>query len=217
MMCQMRERTVMSNASNTVTNVLLILQIVILLSLIAFAPYAMTFGPYERIYTEGAYEAPHSEDPLYEQRALLIGFGLIGSIVCAGCGVAASVLNCRRHSRVVLHLSMVLCALAYGWRTYPYWVNGILEVYSGDLSMAVRYQFDPKPLMPMVWIGDIWRLGVLLFYPLIIAGGLCLLVLATVIAKKEGIAAWLWASLAVLAASVIPFLFSPGYIGWLMD
>ncbi len=217
-MSVMRLRSLATSAFSTPGNVLLIIQAATLLALIALAPYAMTFGPFERIYTDGAYDAPHTEDPLYIRRAALIGFGLIGSVVCVICAAASFAFRPQKKSRLILQCSMALCALVIGWRTYPYWVNGIFQVYVKDPDILGASGFDPKPLMPMVWLGAIWWFSVLLLYPVTYFSVASLLwVMFQTRGKKWWRYPLVWTMLIIVFITIITFLITPGYFTWFMD
>lgn len=190
-------------------------QAFILVVLIVLAPYAMAFSPYSRIYTDGVYHAPHSEDPLYVQRAGLIAFGLLGSLACLGCTVAGLAFKPRKRSRIILQCGMTLCALAIGWKSYPYWVNG---VHRASYETVVTSGLDPKALIPMSWIGDFWRLGVLLFYPVALVGTIVLLVATCRAVSKESPGVlWVGVTVVLLMITLITFVASPNYFTWLMD
>jgi len=71
--------------------------------------------------------------------------------------------------------------------------------------------------MPMVWIGDLWRLPVLLLY-LICYIAIPLLVVASFIGflKRRFVPAGI--TTACTAVAVVPMIwFSPDYVIWLMD
>lgn len=201
-----------------------LIQAIILGLLLVVAPYAMSFAPYESIYTYGAWHTPFHLDPLYRIRAILIGLGIISGAFSVLLLISVLirkllwqgdvVLQTRNASDLILQMSMALCSATIGWGAYPYWVNGVYQAYSGDGPLWV---FDPKALMPSIWIDGIWYFGVLIIFltaligiPLLFLSNLVL----TPIARtwKRGIVT----ALCLLLIPVIFFL-SPGYFKWLAD
>lgn len=189
------------------------LQVAIVVILVVLTPVAMMFTPYQRIYTDGVYQAPHSADPLYSIRAILIVVGLLAPIVCLGCTLAILATGPLNAARAVFQCSLTLLAGAIGWRCFPYWVNGVFQASVGQVPMA---DFDPKALIPGVWLGNVWLAGVLLLYPAVWLGGGCLLVAAGLAARQQG---WRLAGLTVVVVAITlgTFLVTPRYGWWLMD
>lgn len=196
-----------------VTDALYRLQVALVVLLVALVPVALAQTPYERIYTDSVYRAPHGADPLYPLRAGLVTLGLLAPVV--GLGGTLAALAARRHdpARVALQASLTVFAGALGWRCYPYWANGVFSAYVGRVPVT---DFDPKALIPATWIGDAWIAGVLLIYPLAWVGGAALLVTATWAARRQGWRAAL-PTAGVVAATLATFLVTPRYLWWLMD
>jgi hypothetical protein len=190
----------------------------VFLSLIALTPYAISFQPFESVYEMGSYDAPHHEDPLYSQRTFTVTFGLIASAVCALCAFVGLAFNFTNRLRLVLQFSMAVCALVIGWRTFPYWVNGIHVVYTSDVSMGMQYNFDPKGLMPCSWTwGGIWYTGTLFLYPLVFIAVPFLMISTVRMLGRTGLNAATVISMAALLISLLMFLVTPGYFNWFMD
>jgi hypothetical protein len=185
----------------------------LVLVLLALAPLAMAQTPYERIYTDGVYQAPHPADPRYPLRAGLIGLGLLAPLVCLGCTGLALAAGRRHAGRAIVSASLTLCAATIGWRCFPYWVNG---VYQAMLGQAPMTDLDPKALLPAAWIGHVWVAGVLLLYPIAWLGGLGLVGAACWVGRRQG---WRPAlvTMAVVAVALATFLITPRYSWWLMD
>ena len=57
--------------------------------------------------------------------------------------------------------AVFLACAVVGWRSYPYWATGVYQVGIGAFPPMDQ---DPKRMIPMLWIGDLWRLPVLLLY-----------------------------------------------------
>ena len=200
-------------AAPAVAEALYWLQVALVVLLVALAPVALALTPYERIYTDGVYQAPHVADPLYLLRAELIALGLVAPVVGLGGTLAALAARRRDPARVALQASLTVFAGALGWRCYPYWANDVFSAYAGRVPVT---DFDPKALIPATWIGNAWIIGVLLLYPLAWVGGAGLLAAACWAARRQGWRAAL-PTAAVVAATLTTFLVTPRYLWWLMD
>lgn len=174
------------------------LTLLLIVALLAVTPYAMGFAP---------------ADPLRAQRVLLVVFGLLATAVAS----VECLVMVRRRPALPSILGCVTawfaCAVL-GWRSLPYWVTGAYAVYSGR---APRVDLDPKGLIPMTWLGELWRLGVLALYavsPLIVVAA----VLGSVSLVRRRAELQSGMSLACAAVGLAFLLgFSPGYLTWLMD
>jgi hypothetical protein len=197
------------------TQRMVVVQAVIVAILLVAAQGAMCFRPYERIYSDGVYSAPHSLDAVFPWRTALVAFGLIASLVSIGVAVASFIGAPRDLGRLVAQLCGCLCVLNVGWKSMPYWANGMYQAYRGHAPVA---DFDPKALIPMVWIGDFWRLAVLLIDLATLFGAPCLLILVLGRSMDGRCRLSLTAfSLLCLSVSVCTFVFSPRYHEWLFD
>ncbi len=181
--------------------------------LLLLTPYAMSFTPFAGIYTFGTYRAPYDTDPLQFQRVGLVAFGLCATVVAA---IELCVILFRRPSlpSILTCIAAWFACAVVGWRSFPYWATGVYAACSGRVPYT---DLDPKGLIPMTWLGDLWRLAVLLLYPaaiLAIPAGIVGSVL--LFRRHAGIRT---AIPALCAAIGILFLlaFSPTYVGWLMD
>ena len=193
-------------------SVLVIAQWVLVVLLLGFAPIAMRFTPFKGIYSDGVWDADHTADPLYRYRAIMVGFGLVASAICTLCFIV--ILTFRRYSQHrSISLGLALAALATGWRMYPYWVTG---VYSAMRGFSPNTDFDPKALIPMQWIGDLWRMPVLLMYLGSVVG-----ISALLVAVVKGIRRRSWANVTAMLLCILItiscYIMSPNYLDWLMD
>ncbi|CAA9546307.1 MAG: hypothetical protein AVDCRST_MAG88-433 [uncultured Thermomicrobiales bacterium] len=197
----------------TVADALYQLQAALVVLLVILAPVALALTPYERIYTDGVYHAPHGADPLYPLRAGLVALGLLAPVVGLGGTLAAIATRRRDPARVILQASLTVFAGALGWRCYPYWANGVFSAYAGRAPVT---DFDPKALIPATWIGNAWIAGVLLLYPLAWVGGGILLATVSWVTRRQG---WrvVVPTVGVVAATLATFLVTPRYLWWLMD
>lgn len=76
---------------------------------------------------------------------------------------------------------------------------------------------DPKSLIPMIWIGDLWRLPVLLLYLLCYVGVPTLSVVAFVAFWRRRFVAGIVTAVCIIITLVFMLGFSPDYVTWLMD
>jgi hypothetical protein len=177
----------------------------LLLLLVALAPFAMSLPPYPA-YT--------STDSLQPRRVALVVFGLTAAVAAFAECVALA-----RRSRwdfiVLASLAAVFIACAVvGWRSYPYWSTGVYQVGIG--AFPPRDQ-DPKNLIPMIWIGDFWRLPVLLLYLLCYVAVPVLSVAVIVALWRRRFVAGIITAVCIGITLVFMLGFSPDYVTWLMD
>ena len=174
----------------------------------------MSFAPFYRIYTDGVYHAALSTDPLYVRRLALVLLGLITVVV----GFAEFVGSLRRSRTDVVVLAsfaaVFLACAVVGWRSYPYWATGVYQVGIGAFPPVDQ---DPKALMPMVWIGDFWRVPVLFLYLLsyVAVPMLAVIGLYGLWQRRITTAAITLAGTVVTVVFMVGF--SPDYMAWLMD
>lgn len=174
----------------------------------------MSFTPSPGLYAAGVWEAAASTDPVFSRRAGLIAFGLMATLAAAfEFGVHAF----RRRSgwaTVLTSYALAVACAVIGWRSFPYWVNGVFAFETGHVPYT---DLDPKALMPSIWIGDFWRLGVFAIYPATVVAVAGSLVAAIAYSRER----WFIHALIPIAAAAIATLFllaySPQYMAWLLD
>jgi hypothetical protein len=198
----------------SLVGVLTLLQATIVGTLVFLSPYAMHITPNAGTYLgsdirllarplESFYLAPDD----------LIAFGVKASML-AGLVACVLSLRVRKDSVTVPAWSAAVCAFALGWKSFPYWANGVFAAYVGA---APVWDFDPKRLPPMTWIGDLWRVAVVLSYPFCV-GFVPVLVLGSLqLLRSPETRARGAASCGMLVLVVLCFACSPGYMKWLMD
>ncbi|HYG34626.1 MAG TPA: hypothetical protein VEC99_07580 [Clostridia bacterium] len=177
----------------------------LLLLLVVLAPYAMSFPPYP---------AYASSDSLQPSRRALVMFGLSAT----GAAFVELLVVVRRARADVIGLvpfaaAFLACAVV-GWRSYPYWATGVYQVGIGAFPPMDQ---DPKRLIPMIWIGDLWRLPVLLLYLLCYIGVPALLVAASVAFWRRRFLLGITTVLCISIVLIFMLGFSPDYVPWLMD
>ena len=190
------------------------IQWLILLILLAVIPYAMSFMPFEQIFEVGSYRANYVEDPLQSQRIFLMLFGFIISFISLLLAITGLFIRPRNRLRVAAQFGIAITAMWIGCRTYPYWINGIYQVYTGDLYTGLQYNFDPGGLN----IPGIWYLLVLIAYPAIYMGIITLAVLSARCSEEEP-----WYSSCVrvvilmIGVLILTSILSPGFFTWYID
>ena len=190
------------------------LSVGLLAVLLALAPYAMTFAPHGPYYAGQALHAPDSPDSLYPGRVALVLFGLAATVV-----TFAEFVRSFHHgsfdavSAPPSFAAFFACAVV-GWRLYPYWVMGVYQVCIG--AFPPRDQ-DPKSMIPMTWISELWRLPVMVLPLLcyVVLPGLAVLS-GVLLWRRQFVAAGITASCASIAL-VFMLAYSPDYMTWLMD
>jgi hypothetical protein len=107
----------------------------------------------------------------------------------------------------------IACAVV-GWRSYPYWATGVYQVGIGAFPPMDQ---DPKRLIPMAWIGDFWRLPVLLLYLLCYIAVPVLSLAAMLALWRRRFVAGIMTAVCIGITLLFMVGFSPGYVAWLMD
>ena len=176
-----------------------------LLLLVALSPYAMGFPPYP---------SDASTDLLQPRRVALVLLGLVAALAAF-----VELIVMARHARndalgwASFAAAFLACAVV-GWRSYPYWATGVYQV---DIGAFPAMDQDPKKMIPMVWIGDLWRLPVLLLYPLCYLG-VPVLSLAVIQAfRRRRFFTGVTTALCICIVLVFMLGFSPDYVAWMMD
>jgi hypothetical protein len=177
----------------------------LLLLLVVLAPYAMGFQPY-RPYD--------SSDSLQPRRVALVLLGLSAAVAAF-----TELLLVARRARsdligLVPFAAVFLACAVVGWRNYPYWATGVYQVAIGAFPPMDQ---DPKRMIPMTWIGDLWRLPVLLLYLLCFLGVPTFLVGTVVAFWRRRFVSGFITAICVGIALTFMLGFSPDYVTWLMD
>jgi hypothetical protein len=174
----------------------------LLLLLIALAPYVMSFPPYT------------STDSLQPRRVALVLLGLTVSAVA----LIEFIANVRHARTDVIGLTsfaaVFLACAVVGWRSYPYWATGVYQVGIGNFPPMDQ---DPKSLIPMIWIGELWRLPILLLYLLCCVAVPALSVAVLAAFQRRRLVSGITTSLCIGIVLIFMLGFSPNYLTWLMD
>ncbi|AKF86842.1 hypothetical protein MFUL124B02_34415 [Myxococcus fulvus 124B02] len=191
----------------------LMAQLLLAVVLFAAVPYAMSMVPFERIYIDGPYKAPHWEDPMFPVRWRLIALGAWIPVLSMPFALIA-LMRRRQLGLVLLQVSLLLCVCVIGWRNFPYYALGIYRAYIGD---ARSWDFDPKGLLqPYRETGYFSLEEILLLYPISLVA--VLLIGSLLFRKRRRISRAFILSVAMcLATTVFAFLSTPGYLEWLFD
>jgi hypothetical protein len=160
------------------------------------------------------YPAYSSTDSLQPRRVALVLVGLT-TAVAAFIEFVVMARHSRRDFIALASFAAVFIACAVvGWRSYPYWATGVYQVGIGAFPPMDQ---DPKRLIPMAWIGDLWRLPVLLLYLICYIAVPALSVAAMVALWRRRFAAGIITAVCIAITLVFMLGFSPDYVTWLMD
>ncbi|TQF13999.1 hypothetical protein FJV41_20940 [Myxococcus llanfairpwllgwyngyllgogerychwyrndrobwllllantysiliogogogochensis] len=192
----------------------LMAQVLLTGALFAAVPYAASMVPFERIYIDGPYNAPHEQDPLYPVRTALIVAGLVIPVLA----LPFAFIGWRRRQThpgpAMLQMSLLLSAFVIGWRNYPYYALGIYRAYVGEARV---HDFDPVGLYPFRDARCLpFEVGVLLLYP-IAAVAVPRIGYRLFHEKKRMTRAFAIGVLLSLATTVLAFASTPKYMFWFMD
>lgn len=178
------------------------LSLALLTILLVLSPFAMSLPPYPS----------HTTDLLYPYRLTLVLLGVSTTVM----SLIEFTVVLRRTSLEILAVrgaAFLACAVI-GWRSYPYWANGVYQAATGAFPWMDQ---DPSGLIPMLWLHETWPLSVLLLYMLCWIG-VPVLFAAIVVAlrRRQFIPAGVTA---LCTGLVLVFMvgFSPDYVAWLMD
>jgi len=160
------------------------------------------------------YPPDASTDSLQPRRVALVLFGLTAAAVAF-----VEFIVMVRHARtdgvgLAPFAAVFLACAVVGWRTYPYWATGVYQVGIGAFPPMDQ---DPKRMIPMLWIGDLWRLPVLLLYPLCYVGVPALLLAVILAFWRRRLLAGVTTALCISMVLIFMLGFSPDYVAWLMD
>ncbi|WP_141327341.1 hypothetical protein [Myxococcus sp. AB025B] len=192
----------------------LMAQLLLAVVLFAAVPYAMSMVPFERIYVDGPYNAPHREDPMFPVRWWLIA---IGSWVPLFSMPFALLAWKRRHMHLGLALfqvSLLLCICVIGLRNFPYYALGIYRAYMGE---ARTWDFDPAGLMhPYGSVGYVPGCEALMLYPIALVA--VPRIGYRLFQERHRISRALILGTALcLATTVFAFFSTPRFIDWILD
>lgn len=187
---------------------------VIVFALLALTPIAILFKPYYTAEKPG-YPAVF-EDPQYLSKAFFIATGLIGGVLA----IVSTILHLiftrpYNKPRLILHLSMTICAIAMGWHIFPYCVNGKFQTFLGNADFG---DFDPKRLMPTIWIGETWLDIALLLYPILFVCSFILILMTIIMALRKNLTKKQILQISIfLIITVLTFALFPAIGDWIMD
>ncbi|WP_157232158.1 hypothetical protein [Hyalangium minutum] len=191
----------------------LVMQLILSALLLAAAPYAASMEPFQRIFIDGSYDAPHSQDPLFLAKAGLVAGGLLIPVV----SVLLTVTSWRRWTThpgpALLQSALLLLTFVVGWRNYPYWATGVYRAY---ISHRGSPHLDPAGLIPATWIDPLWGCVVLLLYP-ITAVAVLLLGACLFHERKRMNDEFFYGALTALLGAMGAFASTPDYMVWFLD
>jgi hypothetical protein len=147
-------------------------------------------------------------------RFSIIFFGLLLTLISLIISLISIFFHKHSAADKLANLSMFVFIFVVGWMALPYWTNGLYHVFCCGTSSA----YDPKSLLPMTLIGEVWRIPVLILYPVLLIYLLFSLIRFIVVViknKKPGInnILILIFNVLIIAAN----FFTPHYFYWLLD
>jgi hypothetical protein len=167
---------------------------------------------------------PIQHDPLYTLRAIIVAGGLISPFL----SLALLLWHIERandqcldtfiFSNMLWHSSAVICSFCLGWGAFPYWASGAFQAYLGNGPEGPLIAFDPKRLMPAIWVGEVWYLGMIciLVVAILLSMAIFVLSVCTLMINPR---TWKECLLTMLclAASASLFWLDDNYVTWFMD
>lgn len=182
--------------------------------LLLLTPIAISFKPYYTPEKPG-YPAVF-DDPQYLLKAFFIATGLIGGILAVVSTVLYLITSRPLNKpQLVVQPSMAVCVVALGWHVFPYCVNGLFQASLGNANFG---DFDPKRLMPTIWIGETWVTIAFLLYPILIVVTFVLILMTiTMILQKALTKRQLLQTFVFLIITVLSFINLPLFLEWIMD
>ncbi|MCK9611916.1 MAG: hypothetical protein WC401_04740 [Bacteroidales bacterium] len=194
------------------TKILLVISAVVL----ALVPVANLFVPYASSFSPDVdiSRINPASDPNYLYRLLIISAGLALTIISLLVLVISLFIKKYNTENKLANLSIFIFVYVVGWMFMPYWANGLFYVFSEGTSSL----YDPKSLLPMNIIGEIWRIPILLLYGLLLvylASSFIWVIISSISQRKAGTAQIIILIFNLLV--VASYFFSPHYFYWLLD
>ena len=196
----------------TITKILLVISLLVL----ALLPFANLFPPYLLSFPPGtdAWNINPANDTDYLYRFIIMAAGMGLTILALLLAITGLFIRNTSAANKFLNINIFVFVFYLGWMSLPYWTNGLYQVFHhGTTSL-----FDPKAMLPMTLVGEIWRLPILLLFPLILLYllfSLIRFIIVVIRREKPGINNILILIYSLLTLG-IQFLL-PGYFYWLLD
>ena len=155
-----------------------------------------------------------AEYPGYLLRFSIIFSGLLLTLISLIIFITSLFFPKHTVSDKLANLSMFVFVFVIGWMAIPFWANGLYHVFCCGTSSL----FDPKSLLPMTIIGEVWRIPVLVLYPLLLIYLLFSLIRFIVVVvknKNPGVNNLLILIFNLLI--IVAYFFTPHYFYWLLD
>ena len=181
--------------------------------------YSLTLTAYEGLCDS----IPLRQDPIFLLRAGLIIWGLLAPFLAMVIFFrevntkSTEVESTKIQSIIIWHLSVILCLICVGWIAFPYLVNGIFRAYHWGGPCYLN-AYDPKDLMPMIWLGGVWyiiAIAIFIISPLCILG-LSLSAVITFIRRRANWKQFVLTCICLIIAASALYL-DPCYYVWFWD
>ena len=185
--------------------------IFILAGLIVGIPLANLCRPFRPF---AFWEENISEEPFFIFRFIVSFVGILLTLY-------SFVLLCKSLSRPstntikmrAFEILLFILVFEIGWKHYPYWANGLSYIGCGGGT------YDPKGLVPMAYIGEFWRIPIMLFYPIeliLIPTTFVILIVTSIKSKKIDLITLL--GIVIIATTIaLNYFINTDYWAWLMD
>jgi len=155
-----------------------------------------------------------AEYPGYLLRFSVIFSGLLLTLIALFIFIISLFFSKHTASDKMANLSMFVFVFVIGWMAIPFWTNGLYHVFCCGTSSL----FDPKSLLPMTIIGEVWRIPVLVLYPVLLIYLLFSLIrFIVVVIKHKNPGVYNLLILIFNLLIIVAYFFTPRYFYWLLD
>jgi len=193
------------------TRTLLVISVVTLLLVIPaniFQPISLATS------TANPWQVMPATYPGHLLRFSIIFSGLLITLISLIVLISSIFFTKHTASDKLANLSLFVFVFVLGWMAIPYWTNGLYHVFCCGTSSS----FDPKSLLPMTLIGEVWRIPILFLYPLILLYLIFSFIrIIVVVIRKKNLGT---NELLILISSILVIVtayFTPHYFYWLLD
>ncbi len=180
-------------------------------------PFAGRFQPYTVMMESGngVMAGSVSDDPHYIFRIICISLGMTFALV----SIALSVVSLfRKECSVGQRLLMLVLSLLIfniGWRLFPFYANGLMQVFGNGGSSSA---FDPKDLFPNNTFRFVWPLVVVLFYLFLVFIIPLLIIVHLLISYTKRVAGKTEVMMVIIYLLNYAFIWlTPQYLYWFFD
>lgn len=156
-----------------------------------------------------------ANDPHYAFRVVMISLGMLLSVISLTLAVISLFRKDVTVGQRLLMLVLSLIIFNIGWRLYPFYANGLMQIFGDGRTSS---GFDPKDLYPCNTFEMIWPLVVMLFYLFMILIIPVLIIIHLIIAYLKRVAGK--TELLIIIVYLLNYAFiwlTPQYLYWFFD